>query len=97
MKDLKKIANEYGWNGSDVILWMTSPTTLFADEPALSITLTNRRLRRPSGRGAERMTLAGTYGQEADDGQAPHFRPNTQGGAQVIESMLRSRARWCQV
>jgi hypothetical protein len=32
MKDLKKIANEYGWDGSDVILWMTSPTTLFADE-----------------------------------------------------------------
>lgn len=32
MKDLKKIANEYGWNGSDVIRWMTSPTTLFADE-----------------------------------------------------------------
>jgi hypothetical protein len=32
MKDLKKIADEYGWNGSDVVLWMTSPTAWFADE-----------------------------------------------------------------
>ena len=32
MKDLKKIADKYGWNGSDVVLWMTSPTTWFADE-----------------------------------------------------------------
>ena len=32
MKDLKKIADEYGWNGSDVVLWMTSPTIWFADE-----------------------------------------------------------------
>jgi hypothetical protein len=32
MKDLKIIADKYGWNGSDVVLWMTSPTTWFADE-----------------------------------------------------------------
>jgi hypothetical protein len=32
MKDLKKIADEYRWTGSDVVLWMTSPTTWFADE-----------------------------------------------------------------
>jgi hypothetical protein len=32
MQDLKKIADQYGWNGADVILWMTSPTTWFADE-----------------------------------------------------------------
>ena len=31
MQDLKKIADEYGWDGEDVILWMTSPTTWFAD------------------------------------------------------------------
>ncbi|MEZ2392135.1 hypothetical protein AB6813_21855 [bacterium RCC_150] len=31
LKDLKKIASEYGWDGNDVIFWMTSPTTWFAD------------------------------------------------------------------
>lgn len=31
MKDLKKIADKYGWDGADVVLWMTSPTTWFAD------------------------------------------------------------------
>lgn len=32
IKDLKKIADEYGWSGSDVVLWMTSPTTWFTDQ-----------------------------------------------------------------
>jgi hypothetical protein len=32
MQDLKTIADKYGWNGSDIVLWMTSPTTWFADE-----------------------------------------------------------------
>jgi hypothetical protein len=32
MKDLKKIADEYGWTGSDVVIWMASPTTWFAEE-----------------------------------------------------------------
>lgn len=32
MKDLKKIADEYGWSGHDVVLWMTSPTTWFTDQ-----------------------------------------------------------------
>ncbi|RNL51409.1 hypothetical protein [Arthrobacter oryzae] len=32
MKDVKKIADEYGWDGTDVVLWMISPTTWFADE-----------------------------------------------------------------
>jgi hypothetical protein len=31
MQDLKKIADEYGWDGADVVLWMASPTTWFAD------------------------------------------------------------------
>jgi hypothetical protein len=31
MKDLKNIADEHGWNGADVVLWMASPTTWFAD------------------------------------------------------------------
>lgn len=31
MQDLKTIADKYGWNGSDIVLWMTSPTTWFAD------------------------------------------------------------------
>lgn len=31
LKDLKKIAAENGWCGSDVVLWMTTPTTWFAD------------------------------------------------------------------
>lgn len=32
MKDLKKVADKYGLDGTDVVLWMTSPTTWFADE-----------------------------------------------------------------
>jgi hypothetical protein len=32
MQDLRTIADKYGWNGSDIVLWMTSPTTWFADE-----------------------------------------------------------------
>lgn len=32
IKDLKGIADEYGWDGTDVVLWMTSPTTWFAGE-----------------------------------------------------------------
>jgi hypothetical protein len=32
LKDLKEIASEYGWDGSAVVFWMTSPTTLFADQ-----------------------------------------------------------------
>lgn len=32
MKDLMKIVDKYGWDGPDVVLWMTSPTTWFADE-----------------------------------------------------------------
>ncbi|MFF2246198.1 hypothetical protein ACFVTM_18710 [Arthrobacter sp. NPDC058130] len=32
MQDLKTIADEYSWDGADVVLWMTSPTTWFADE-----------------------------------------------------------------
>lgn len=31
IKDLKKLAAENGWTGSDVALWMTAPTTWFAD------------------------------------------------------------------
>lgn len=31
LKDLKKIASECGWDGQDVVFWMTSPTTWFAD------------------------------------------------------------------
>jgi hypothetical protein len=31
LKDLKEIASEYGWDGQDIVFWMTSPTTLFAD------------------------------------------------------------------
>ncbi|MFF2298488.1 hypothetical protein [Arthrobacter sp. NPDC058127] len=31
LKDLKKIAEAYGWGGQDVVFWMTSPTTWFAD------------------------------------------------------------------
>lgn len=31
MQDLKTIADEYGWDGADVVLWMTSPTTWFVD------------------------------------------------------------------
>ncbi|MFK4298474.1 hypothetical protein ABH924_003643 [Arthrobacter sp. GAS37] len=31
-KDLKKIASEYGWDGEDVVFWMTSRTTWFADQ-----------------------------------------------------------------
>jgi hypothetical protein len=31
MQDLKTIADGYGWDGEDVIYWMTSPTTWFAD------------------------------------------------------------------
>ncbi|GAA3312035.1 hypothetical protein [Arthrobacter ramosus] len=31
LKDLKKIAREYGWDGQDVVFWMTSPSTWFAD------------------------------------------------------------------
>lgn len=31
LKDLMKIASEYGWEGDDVVLWMASPTTWFAD------------------------------------------------------------------
>jgi hypothetical protein len=31
LKDLKKIAIEYGWDGQDIIFWTTSPTTWFAD------------------------------------------------------------------
>ena len=31
MQDLKTIADEYSWDGADVVLWMTSPTTWFAD------------------------------------------------------------------
>jgi hypothetical protein len=43
MQDLKKIADEYGWDTQDAVFWMTSPTTWFAagdrpvdhlDEPA---------------------------------------------------------------
>lgn len=30
-KDLKEIASEYDWSGQSVVLWMTSPTTFFAD------------------------------------------------------------------
>ena len=51
MKDLKKIANQYGWNGSDVILRMTSPTTLFADERRLFDHLTNRPFEDQAGVG----------------------------------------------
>ena len=32
MQDLKTIADKYGRNGSNVVLWMTPPTTLIADE-----------------------------------------------------------------
>lgn len=32
MKDLKKIADEYDWNGRDIVFWMASPTTWFSDE-----------------------------------------------------------------
>lgn len=31
MQDLKKIADDYGWDGKDVIFWVTSPTKRFAD------------------------------------------------------------------
>lgn len=31
LKDLEKIAIEYGWEGHDIIFWMTSPTMWFAD------------------------------------------------------------------
>ncbi|WP_156144192.1 hypothetical protein [Sinomonas humi] len=31
LKDLKKIAGECGWDGQDIVVWMTSPTTWFAD------------------------------------------------------------------
>jgi hypothetical protein len=31
LTDLKKIASEYGWDGQDVVFWMTSPTMWFAD------------------------------------------------------------------
>lgn len=31
-KELKEVAGEYGRSGHDVIFWMTSPTTYFADE-----------------------------------------------------------------
>jgi hypothetical protein len=31
LKDLKEIADEYDWSGQSVVLWMTSPTTFFAD------------------------------------------------------------------
>lgn len=31
LRDLKKIADEYGWDGADVVLWMTFPTTWFED------------------------------------------------------------------
>ena len=31
LKDLKKIAGECGWDGQNVVFWMTSPTTFFAD------------------------------------------------------------------
>lgn len=31
MQDLKTIADGYGWDGADVVLWMTFPTTWFAD------------------------------------------------------------------
>jgi hypothetical protein len=31
LKDLKKIAGQYGWGGQDVVFWMASPTTWFAD------------------------------------------------------------------
>jgi hypothetical protein len=31
LKDLKEIAGENGWDGQDIVFWMTSPTTLFAD------------------------------------------------------------------
>lgn len=31
LKELKKIADGYRWTGSDVVLWMTAPTTWFAD------------------------------------------------------------------
>jgi hypothetical protein len=43
MRDLKKIADEYGWDRQDAVFWMTSHTTWFAagdrpvdhlDEPA---------------------------------------------------------------
>ncbi|WP_284753199.1 hypothetical protein [Arthrobacter sp. efr-133-R2A-120] len=46
LKELKKIASEYDWDGQDVVFWMTSPTTWFAeygrpvdhlDEPAAVI------------------------------------------------------------
>lgn len=32
LKKLKEIADEYDWNCQSVVLWMTSPTTYFADE-----------------------------------------------------------------
>jgi hypothetical protein len=31
MQDMKTIADEHGWDGADVVLWMTSPTGWFAD------------------------------------------------------------------
>jgi hypothetical protein len=31
LKDLQKIASESGWDGQDIIFWMASPTTWFAD------------------------------------------------------------------
>jgi hypothetical protein len=31
LKDLKKISSEYGWDGQDIVFWMTSPKTWFAD------------------------------------------------------------------
>lgn len=32
LKDLQTIAGECGWDGQDVVFWMTSPTTFFADD-----------------------------------------------------------------
>lgn len=32
LRDLKEVASAYGWDGQGVVFWMTSPTTLFADQ-----------------------------------------------------------------